>query len=375
LTAFADYFSLKDRNRDSFRLNPQKDAAIYVDLDGNLGELDKRLKDEGVPKFVVEGDFGTGKSHILRRIQGQGCSNDQEPIYIELSGFGRRSDFLSVHRQIMNGLLPELVKSLIQLKEDDIEQVAQARDLMQDIKTAFKVLARKSIGRSEPKDVARSWLLAGHSLSPAAIRKAGYPDRLSVLAGPVNLVTMYKAIGDLFERAFDRKLLILLDESESFTQVVDRDAQAQIGSGLRGFFDPENDSVGIVLGLNTPRARSGTHPMLRSDVRSRVGTRRIELKPLGEPQRIQSFIEKLWPQLTGDSTTLPFLLDRSAQDVLTNNLDELKSLLIFDRLAPSSTPRDVLELLSEIGRHAVNQRTQPPISAPHLNRWFALEVA
>ncbi len=364
--SFARYFKLKESERDSFRLDPNKDAALYVDLDGVISRLRNELNKEA-PQFVVQGDFGMGKSHILRHVEHHLVGTKFRPVYLLLSGFQRRSDFYLVHRAIINQLIP-LIRSALELPTDRRPNIRAQPLLSEDMCRALSNLTYKAS--------AEQWLSDSRVLTKAKAAKEGYGGTLTEKAQPADLIGLYKAISETYYQAFGQKLLLLIDEAESFARVLDPDAQASIGAGMRGFFDAENKSIGLFLGLNTPQTRGTTHPMLRSDVRSRVGDRRVELKPLNTTERIHSFIIELWPKLVDSSLKTgmgPFFLDQSALNLLENRLEDLrKQIYPEEELAPSPTPRDLLEVLTKIGEGAVQTQQRPPLGASLIEKWFGL---
>jgi hypothetical protein len=166
---------------------------------------------------------------------------------------------------------------------------------------------------------------------------------------------------------------LLLDEGEAFSKMVSPDAQASMGSGLRTLFDPDNRSLGIALGLNTPTSRQGLHPMLQPDVVSRLMNKELSLVPLGDPERVRRFLEGLWDRLRGPKAALA-LLDASALQLVTTQLRDLSNAVFLRRNAPAPTPtqRHLMGVLRYIGELALRDGARPPFSRRQLLRWFQL---
>jgi hypothetical protein len=380
VTPFARYFQLQDPARDDFRLstNLPEHLRLYVHLDDSLEKLQAALKVQ-TPLLVVEGDIGTGKSHLLRyveRVELNGEDRLFEPIYVLLSGFGRRSDFLAVHQQIASKLIDKAAAAMQAPGPDRAARVDTLQDISENMRKALRYLGIVGLGTEhEDTSIAKQWLMASSKLTGASLKKANLSCTLFQEGGPNHVVDLYKGISDLYRKTFKRKLLLLLDEGESFSNVVDIDAQADIGSGMRTLFDGENQSIGCFLGLNTPRARGfGVHPMLRSDVQSRVGNRQIRLSSLTSARHVGDFMELLWPKLAKDPGRLPFLLDRAAFDLVTLRLDDFRKSLARDedQLSATPSPRDLLHVLSDIGQNAVRKDVEPPIRVDLIRRWYAL---
>ncbi len=374
MTAFADYFKLKDRTRNDFRFDPFRDADLYVDHDQILSKIRVQLPSLA-PKGVIEGGFGTGKSHMLHYIQRRLAPEyGFMPVYVELSGFNRKSDFYSVHSQIMAVLLPVIEALMLRndYKRDILDEVP---DLTGDMKTALKGLSRAGIRDVPQSDMvlARQWLMNSRLLQAKNATKAGYSGRVTEVVKPSGLVKLYRALSWLHEQVTKTRLLLLIDEGESFSRIVDEDAQVDIGTGLRSLFDSTNDDIGVFLGLTTPRNRRGTHPMVRADVISRVGSRHWHLQPLNTPDRVRSFLNGVWHQITSESSP-DFLFEPAALEFFTTNLSAIcRMLLPSDQLGADPTQRNTLDVLSVIGASAIEVGARVPIRAKDIATWLPLK--
>jgi hypothetical protein len=375
VTEFAEYFKLKDQGRSDFRLNPDRDADLYVDLDQILGKIRPNLA-APAPKGVIEGGFGTGKSHVLHYIQRRLAPEHRfEPLYVSLSGFNRKSDFYSVHSQIMAVLLP-VIEKLMQRADYRREIIDEIPYVSGDMKTALIGLSRASIPSFPQSDAvsARQWLMNSRLLQAKSASKAGYSGRVSEVIKPSGLVKLYRALSWLHHHVTQKRLHLLIDEGESFSRIVDEDAQVDIGAGLRDLFDSENNDIGVFLGLTTPRNRRGTHPMLRADVVTRVGSRHWHLQPLNTPDRIRRFLDGVWRQLTTESASPNFLLEPAAVELLTTKLNAICRILIpADQLMADPTQRNLLDVLSLIGTSAVETHASSLIRARDIAEWLQLK--
>lgn len=148
-------------------------------------------------------------------------------------------------------------------------------------------------------------------------------------------------------------------------------SQADIATGQRKLFDPENQSLGVVVGLNSPSSRAGHHPMLRSEVRSRLLGKYLRLKALDDPERIQQFMKELWMQLSEDPETATFMLSEPSQSLLSNRIREWRTALdpeIEHRLPVVA--RDLCHILTVMGQQAVSRGIEPPIKTAQLKLCF-----
>ncbi|WP_437625459.1 hypothetical protein [Sorangium sp. So ce1151] len=372
MTTFAQLFDLADPTRASFELSPEHDATLFIDLDDVIDWLEQRVRTGApAPQLVVKGDFGTGKSHVLRHIEKKlAPERNIRPVYFQLGSFTRRSSFFDLHISVMGEFLEILENNLAQASS--VQAFLQAQPaLHHEIKDAIQKLADRNIPPDKRATV-RSWLL-GTGPTPTQARKEGFSGRLFERTSSVGLINLWKAVGEL-QRAVDgRLLLLLLDEGEAFSKMVSPDAQASMGSGLRTLFDPDNRSLGIALGLNTPTSRQGLHPMLQPDVASRLMDKELSLMPLGEPERVRRFIEGLWDQLRGPNAA-PSLFDIGALGLVTTQLRDLSNAIFLRRNAPAPTPtqRHLMGVLRYIGELALRDGARPPFNRKQLLRWFQL---
>jgi len=365
-TPFATYFGLRDPNRTSFELVPQRDAELFVDLDNLESELQQRLR-QVAPKLVIQGDIGTGKTHILRHVERRlSPEHSLQPLYVELGGFGRRSNFRDLYVVVMSRLEALIKPVLVTLAGRRLDTLLERVELLPDVKTVFRHLAHPS---DERYSFFRAWIL-GTGPTPTQARNLGFAGRLFEYADPSALVAIWKFCSEAIVAAQKSRLLLLIDEGEVFSRVVDPDAQAHIGAGLRNLFDAGNQTLGIIVGLNTPDVRQGVHPFLRSDVASRVSPHKIGLRPLESPERIRSFYEKLWQHLSG--TPLLPLLNKSAAHLLGQRALQMHAAITAEPRSATVTQRKIVQILDYIGQRAFETATPHPISERALTSWFNL---
>ena len=390
--AFADFFSLREKGRSSFELDPQRDAELYLDLDGSWTEIEKVLTNSTyseAPKLLIEGDYGTGKSHLLRKIEAF-CKNAKPPtylpIYLELSGFGRRSDYLDVHKLVMRHILNCTRKSLQtyvhnseNIKDKISSILGDCGVAADDVVDTLLLLAAPSIGDTDSEIVrtAKKWL-TGHKLLARERRMINVQVNLAECCKPPELVGLCKFFAEIERRESKRTVLLLIDETEAFTAVVDPDAKASIGHGMRALFDPSNKSCGIFLGLNMPGARMSNHPILRRDVSSRMKNKKILLQPLNTEVRRGQFMTQLWPKLSTidpkeDSRVGPFLLTPDAQELIQKRLRDLHDALDTNSESSGTAPtqRELLAVLSLIGAIAREEQVRP-IDRSSIMKWLEL---
>lgn len=373
MTQFADHFRLRDRSRETLKLSPEHDAAIFVDLDNVLSRVRDLLRN-AAPKLVVFGDVGTGKSQLLRHVEKVLAPERRfRPVYVVLSGFDRRSRFERVHALVMQALEGPLLEALEAPAAGT--WLERAEELSLDVKSAFRLLRDPQIKREDHARV-RAWL-KGPGITSAQAHRLGFGGRLTDTFGPAQLVDLWKQIGELHAACSrDRcPLLLLFDETESIQQAMGPDGLRDLGNGFRQLLDPDNRSVGCMFSLNLPAMRGGEHPFLRGDVTRRYDDGAILLQPLGGPERVRQFTEGLWREL-GDPAWP--LLTTEAISYVGNHLTKLREragAVVTGSLKRTPTQADLIVVLSFIAEAAFSAGTPLPLSVAALRAGLSIEEA
>ena len=121
---FKEWFCLSGRA--SFRVDPKinpEDARFYFgrsEIEERLkGQLRRSFVDPGVPKMVVYGSFGSGKTqtlsyleHYLRTERPEACRETPRTVRLDLE-MGSKSDHKAWHFQLMERLGLSTVESWI----------------------------------------------------------------------------------------------------------------------------------------------------------------------------------------------------------------------------------------------------------------------
>lgn len=350
MTEFARHLGLRDQARDSLQPDPDVDVDLYVDQHHTIDRAMARFS-EVVPKLVVRGDYGTGKTHLLRVLQSRMSPDRFRPVYVKLEAHGPSGDTARLHDDLVCALEGEaLLGDCVSSPPSGLEA---------DVQHAFERLT------SDPKDpVVRSWLLA-RGPTPTQARKAGFTARLFDFARGVRYVKIWRAFASSFKKNTGMTLVFLIDESETFQDVVHPGRAADLGVAFREIFDTANRDFGAVAGLTMPKAKRGIHPLLRRpDVASRVQDVSLDLRPPSSVEDrfgfMKTLLERLSPRPIFSDDGLRFLAEE-AED------------LLIRRFAVGVTrdpvQRDLVKMLDHFGRTAVVNREPVPIDAATLERW------
>lgn len=365
MTRFAEHLRLRDKRRESLKLSPEHDAEIFVDMDPVLPKVARELA--AIPKLVVFGDIGTGKSHLLRHIEKQMAKDrGYRGLYVTLSGFERKSRFARVHALVMEQLERPLLEVFeLPGSEASIEQAP----ISLDVKHALRRLRDPRVPSTDKARI-RGWLKGPGVTGPQA-SKLGFSGRLLDQAGPAQLVDLWKCIAELYKQNAPNHetLLLLFDEGESIQQILGPEGQHELGNGFRHLLDPDNRSIGCVFGLNLPVSR-GVHPFLRADVKRRFDDTAINLRAIASGDRARLFVEKLWPMLAPAG---PPLLAPPALKHVGDSLAEIRERLgtaTTDGINRAATQADLLVVLDYLAHAAVETRTALPLSREVVRAWL-----
>lgn len=289
--------------RDTLQPDAEHEPELYVDLDGVVSRSMVRLAARA-PKLVIFGDYGTGKTHLLHVLKATVDPERFAPVYVKLEAYGRVAESRTLHGDICAALeAAGLQRSAVQSPPEGLEP---------DILRAFAALAAEP----DHPDV-RAWLHA-RGITPTQSRKLGFSGRLADRARGVTYATIWRAFGHSIRQTTGRELLLLLDETETFQEIVDPTRAADLGVAVRELVDHANKDCGVVMGLTMPRVRRdlSVHPIFaRSDVMSRVSDILIQLRGLEDEPRRRAFLSQLLDKLLLDPTALlqPPALDLLAQ--------------------------------------------------------------
>jgi hypothetical protein len=350
---FAEYLGLVQPDRDTLEPNAERDPELYQDLDGNTADIE-RLVSKRAPKVVIQGQYGTGKTHLLHVAKSRLLDPARfTPVYVKLEARGKVGDSRYLHGDILAKL------EAAGVLQHAYSAVFDPGEVDGNLKNAFELL------RHDPKDAdARAWLFA-HGPTPSQARKKGFSTRLADYAGGVQYEKIWRLIGDAYRRATELELVLLIDESETFQDTIDATRVADLGAAMREMFDTGNKSYGVLLGLTAPKARGQSHPLLRSDVATRIQNVLVSLRGFdGEVSR-RRFLDGLIQSLLGPGRT--FLTGEALAFLATEGPELCAHFMVgVDR---DPVQREYVKLLDRLAQDAFRAKQPLPLDVHHLEQW------
>ena len=349
----AAYLATRDPERDSLQPDPETEPELYVDLDDIVTRAMGRMASRA-PKLVIVGDYGTGKTHLLHVLKDRLDKDRFTPVYVKLEAHGRFAESRHLHDSMLSqmekhGLLQPAI-------------VGAVEPLDFDLRLALTML------RAKPADPdARAWLL-GRGPTPTQARKAGFSTRLSDYARGVKYAEIWRSLATGYSKETGRELLFLLDESETFQEVVDATRAADMGIAIREMFDAGNKAFGVVMGLTAPKGRGGAltyHPLGRPDVLSRVQDNLIQLRRIENIERLVTFMTELLSRVLVDRRR--FLPDDTLRRLAERGHDLAPR--IGPVLAREPVQREYVKLLDRLATTAAREDWPLPVRPDQIDAW------
>lgn len=391
--SFSEWFHLKDSGRSTFELDQERDAHMWCtepDLERRLRSgLEAGLRDEGVPRLILYGEYGTGKTHALNHCKWlveKQLRNTQNVIFRHhiWSGFDRRTRFLDIYRETLDkalgmSLVRELVRSHFQNNSYKLHlprELDEALGQDQDLVTTLRELAQPEHfpGMPAAKKTLVAWRwLKGLALSSSERGNLGVSASLSERTTPVHLVRILELIGYLLKAQRGQRLVLLFDEGEQFNNLP-TEGRDDIAAAIRALFERQRQYVGILLAFWA--TREGPGDLIRSDVYSRLNPDQqvFELATLNQVEARRAFISAVLRELTKDDVSADFPFEPAALTLVSETCERLVAGLEVNlpglyTSRREVTPRTVLIALNRVARLAYDLQVRP-ISEAFLRTHF-----
>jgi len=305
MTEFTDWFCLNDRL--NFTIDPQinpADARFYFGRDDIKKRLQRQLRRSfiapGVPKIMVWGPYGSGKTqtlfyleHYLKTDTPSSCPGVPRTHYVTVE-MRSKSTASHLHMQLMEVLGKETVAGWVRRLFEKVSSLnAALQEMVEDPNIALALKELRASGEST--FVAWRWL-TGQSLKTSELSSLSLTRNLGEV-GAGDLVNVLVAIGNLAGQVGE-KLIFLLDEVEELQNVRTGDASESIHQYFRRLAEPANASVGFLVGFKADVLDDAPEMLRRGDVQGRIGTSNyIDIPPLPAVSNVKTFVSELLQNL------------------------------------------------------------------------------
>ena len=251
---FQEWFCLNHRN--SFTVDPKvnaDDARFYFGRkeigDRVKAQLRRAFVEPGVPKMLIYGSYGSGKTqtlflveHYLKKNRPEALKHNPKIFHLDLE-MGGKSDYLDWHLQLMEALGKATVAGWIDGLFNRVQdREAELREIFQGAnhaEAAKNLIAGGALGL-------RAWRwFCGDKLRPNELEQLKVTRSLGDI-GAGDTVSALTGIGRLAERNGE-KLIFLMDEGEQFRNVKTGDSVESLHNYLRKLAETSNSTVGFIL--------------------------------------------------------------------------------------------------------------------------------
>lgn len=358
-STFKDWFCLN--NRETFTIDPKvnpADARFYFGRDPLRDRLKKQISrafiDPQVPKIMIYGAYGSGKTQTLHHLAYElatnppaSCKGRPHVVHLDIE-VQSKSLADQWHLQMMEALGMAKVQEWLQqlfAKSSGFDKEVENLAGDPNIAMALKELR----GGGTQAFTAWRWL-TGQKL-PASDLQSIKVTRNLVDVGVGDMVATLQALGRI-ARAVDACLIFFVDEMEELINIKQGDAAESWHQYMRKLTDNSNSSVGCIIGFKAVTVDEAPKMLVREDILSRISrVNLIELETLSAPANVKAFVDEMLKHLTCQSdaekkiqnealpsTTQTYPFTASAFDLLCDYAcqDAIKS-----------TPRNIIRTINE----------------------------
>ena len=357
---FKEWFCLNAR--ESFTIDPliyPSDAQFYFgrsDIKAQLvAQINKSFIVPGIPKIVLYGAYGSGKTQTLHHIDylltndpPKSLRHKPKPVHVVLE-MASKSTYGEWHLQLMEALSRDAVTQWVE------EAFNKAPDWDKFLKNTLDdpnlVQAVKNLrGGGDPPLTAWKWL-SGQKLSAAELQRLNLTRSLGDV-GSGDMVNTLAALGRLATESSGEKLVFLMDEVESFANIRDNDAVESVHNYLRRLAEPQNSSVGFVISTYAIFEEDMPRIITRPDVKSRIGASNyVEIPALPGVGDVRAFLEELLHELVDQDAAEKRIQEthlQSTRKTYPFNADAFDLLCDYASQDPvKSLPRNMIHVVNE----------------------------
>jgi len=373
---FKEWFCLN--GRESFTIDPKvnpDDARFYFGREEIKNRIKAQLRrsfvEPGVPKMVIYGSFGSGKTqtlfhleHYLQNECPEACRQTPRILHLDLE-MHSKSDHKDWHLQLVETLGKSTVSAWIDRLFSRTQNLdTELRSIFGNVnmaEAAKNLRAGGDIGL-----LAWRWF-CGYELRPNELERLNVTRSLGDL-GAGDMVNALVGIGRLAERN-EEKLIFLMDEAEQFKNVKTGDATESLHTYLRKLAEPSNSSVGFIIASYALTLDDMAELLVRADVRTRIGENNfVEIPPLPSIKDVEIFLKELLAELIEQNKAEEKIQNESlgvSLETYPFTADAFEVLCEFASQDPTKAlPRNLIKAVNECAISAWDERK--PIIEPDI---------
>lgn len=354
-----EWFCLKDK--DSFTIDPkidENDAKFYFGRETVekqiVSQLRRSFLSPGIPKMLIYGPYGSGKtqalyyiSHILRNNKPNTCKLNVHTVHLELE-MRSKSDFRDWHLQLMESLGKDQVVGWL-------ENISSSGSNFEtELKTIFEdkinmVEAAKKLTREDLSFLAWRWF-CGQVLGAKELATLQVTTNLGDI-GVGDMVCLLEGLGRLAEKN-NYKLIFLVDEAEQFRNVASSDSIESLHDYIRKLSETSNSSAGFIIAGTAVTLNDMPEWYHRADIITRIGQDNIiEIPHLPAIKDVEAFIKEMLNEFIDKEKAERRIKDSNIEinlDTYPFNNDSLELLANYATQDPEKAlPRNIINVIND----------------------------
>lgn len=356
---FKEWFCLKDR--DSFTIDPKinpDDARFYFGRNEIKTKLKAQIRrafvDPGVPKMVIYGSFGSGKTQTLYHLQyylqndpPKSCKFKPRTVDVVLE-MQSKSNHLDWHLQLMEALGKDTVAKWVDTlfnKVSNLEQLLE--ELLNDYNLTQAV--KNLRGGGDMPLLAWRWL-SGHRLAATELQRLQLTRNLGDI-GAGDMVNVLVGLGRVAEQNGE-KLIFLMDEAEEFNNIRNPDALDSVHSYLRKLAEPWNSTAGFIMSSYSITIDDMPPMIIRLDVKNRIGAiNYVEIPPLPTVEDVRTFLSQLLAEFIDQNMAEKRIQEKGLTTTLETypfSAEAFDMVCVYASQDPTKAlPRNIIKTLNE----------------------------
>lgn len=358
-TTFKDWFCLK--GRETFTIDPKvnpEDSRFYFGRDILRDRMKKQINrafiDPQVPKMMIYGAYGSGKTQTLHFLaydlvnnRPKSCKGTPHIVHLDIE-VQSKSMAEQWHLQMMEALGMATVQNWLKVLFDKSSNYEQEVDIIAgdpNLAMAFKQLR----GGGDLAFSAWRWM-TGTKLAAKELVEIKV-TRCLVDVGVGDMVAALKAIGNL-ARAVNSCLIFFIDEMEELMNIRQGDAAQSWHQYTRKLADNSNSSVGFIIGFKAVTLDEAPRMIIQEDILSRISRANIiELETLSAPANVKTFVEEMLAHLINQEESDKLIkAEKLPSTVSTYPFSATAFDLLCDYACQDvikSTPRNIIRTINE----------------------------
>tara|TARA_B100001564_G_scaffold355843_1_gene368900 strand:- start:280 stop:1455 length:1176 start_codon:yes stop_codon:yes gene_type:complete len=285
-----------------------------------MKECKRRLALQQMPKFLLGGEYGSGKTHMANFVANS--LDDQYPnkveiVRIDIGEIHQKTGFEYLYEKIINNFF-----SLEKLREiHDLWIAKKAADAApnpyttseSDLAKIFNKVGNEDAGRSVAKLIQRY---------DENVAKQGWSEIKAIIHDSAEKVRMLDALSNFFTQGTGKYLMMVIDQGNNLITVNNKDSISSWLTAALEMAEDSNSSFGwiIIVGTDGDTPEWWQNDQVKTRLGGSVSAAIQDLTALDDPEMLQQFLIELLDQTT-DSAEIQKRWDDSAPGYTSQDIN------------------------------------------------------